>query len=65
MKSRLIFVLEFPLLWDLNREAREGASDGRVKPSQFLLEVFTDVEIRNHLEKKKKSEYFSEQRCVC
>lgn len=44
MKARLMFALEFPLLRDLSREAREGASDGRDEGIPVSMGRFNDDE---------------------
>lgn len=54
MKSRLLLVLEFPLLWDVRGNAREGAINGGAEATHhFLAEGFTDTERGSHLEKGK------------
>lgn len=44
MKARLVFALEFPLLWDVSREAREGARDGRDEAIPVSMGRFNDAE---------------------
>lgn len=44
MKARLMFALEFPLLWDLSREVREGTSDGRDEAIPVSMGRFNDAE---------------------